>query len=177
MHARKKSYTEILATACALLLFVLAWHVASRLLPAQSTLPSPMRVLRAGYEMWHSGELWQDLTASLKRIVTGFALALGTGLALGVLAARYIRTYRHVSLIVELLSSIPPIAWTPLAILWFGIGDAPAYFIVFLGSFFPLFTSVYAGITRTEQRLVPAQGGIPPVRSRQVSEAPPPITR
>jgi NitT/TauT family transport system ATP-binding protein len=169
MYAGKKSYAGILTTGCALLLFVLVWQVASQLVPAQSTLPSPIRVLRAGYEMWHSGELWQDLTASLKRIFTGFALALGGGLALGILAARYIRTYRHVSLILELLSSIPPIAWTPLAILWFGIGDAPAYFIVFLGAFFPLFTSVYAGITRTEQRLVDAALTLGATKARVVS--------
>lgn len=106
--------------------------------------------------MWQSGELRQDLAASLQRIFTGFALALCAGLGLGILAARYIKTYKNVSIVLELLSSIPPIAWTPLAILWFGIGNAPAYFIVFLGAFFPLFTSVYAGIIQTERKYLDA---------------------
>ncbi len=143
-------------TVGALVLVLVAWQAASFAVSSGSVLPSPGRVFRALVDMAKSGELVQDVSASLWRILAGFVLALLFGLALGVVAARYIKTYARVAVILDLLSSIPPIAWTPLAILWFGIGDAPAYFIVFLGSFFPLFTSVYAGITQTERKLIDA---------------------
>ncbi|MCI0620140.1 MAG: ATP-binding cassette domain-containing protein [Acidobacteria bacterium] len=143
-------------TVTALGVGLIAWQAASLAVSSSSVLPPPARVLHALVDMSRSGELAQDVAASLRRILTGFLLALFVGAALGVVAARYIKTYTRVAIVLELLSSIPPIAWTPLAILWFGIGDAPAYFIVFLGAFFPLFTSVYAGITQTEKKLVDA---------------------
>lgn len=152
----RRSVRGALVTVGALVLVLVAWQAASFAVSSSSVLPSPGRVFRALVDMAESGELVQDVSASLRRILAGFALALLFGLALGVVAARYIKTYTRVAVILDLLSSIPPIAWTPLAILWFGIGDAPAYFIVFLGAFFPLFTSVYAGITQTEKKLMDA---------------------
>ncbi len=145
-----------LVTVGALIFVLVAWQAASLAVSSNSVFPSPGRVFRALVDMAQSGELAQDVAASLRRVVAGFSLALLVGLALGVLAARYLKTYANVAFILDLLSSIPPIAWTPLAILWFGIGDAPAFFIVFLGCFFPLFTSVYAGITQTERKLIDA---------------------
>ncbi|PIP86723.1 nitrate ABC transporter permease, partial [Candidatus Campbellbacteria bacterium CG22_combo_CG10-13_8_21_14_all_43_18] len=58
---------------------------------------------------------------------------------------------RLISPILELLRPIPPIAWIPLAILWFGIGNNPAYFLVFLGAFFPIFSNTYLGVSSVEE--------------------------
>ena len=168
MPAIRNIAIRLLIIAGTATLFISAWYLLSTIPQTQSALPSPLRVAQVGVEMWQSGELGQDIAASLKRVATGFALALGAGLALGILAARYIKTYSTLSVFLELLSSIPPIAWTPLAILWFGIGDAPAYFIVFLGAFFPLFTGVYAGVTRTEKTFIDAALTLGASRTRTV---------
>jgi ABC-type nitrate/sulfonate/bicarbonate transport system permease component/ABC-type uncharacterized transport system YnjBCD ATPase subunit len=137
-----------------IVLFVAAWQVIStNLLPKDSTLPPPSRVAEAIGQMWHSGELVEDILASLNRILIGFAIALFGAVAFGIAAARYGRMYEYIKTTMDLLSSIPPIAWTPVAILWFGIGDAPAFFIVFLGAFFPMFTSVYSGINGVDSEL------------------------
>jgi NitT/TauT family transport system permease protein len=137
--------------------FILVWQIASLyIVPEQSALPPPLKVLNALREMWHSGELVVDVLASLNRILFGFAIALIAAIAFGITAVRYARIYAYVKVTMDLLSSIPPIAWTPLAILWFGIGNAPAYFIVFLGAFFPVFTSVYSGITQVDRDLINA---------------------
>ena len=164
-----KSLRGVLLSIFVLVLFISVWQVATMLVSKSSVLPPPARVLQAAVEMWRSGELLQDVVASLRRVLAGFLLALASGLILGIIAAQYIKTYRRVAIVLELLSSIPPIAWTPLAILWFGIGNAPAYFIVFLGAFFPLFTSVYAGITQTEKKLMEAALTLGASRKKVVS--------
>jgi len=124
--------------------------------------------LNALIEMARSGQLREDLAASLGRIVVGFSLALAAALGLGILAARFAGAYSCVAIFLELLSSIPPVAWTPLAILWFGVGDAPAYFIVFLGAFFPLFIGVYAGISRVDPTYIDAAQSLGAGRGRIV---------
>jgi NitT/TauT family transport system ATP-binding protein len=154
MISRRGRYTGIAVPAIGLLAFVALWHVvASYVLSSGSTLPPPGRVANAIGSMWASGELLDDCLASLRRILLGFVIALGAAVAFGVAAARFGRVYQYVSATMGLLSSIPPIAWTPVAILWFGIGNAPALFIVFLGAFFPMFTSVYSGINQVDADL------------------------
>ena len=58
--------------------------------------------------------------------------------------------------LVEALRPIPPIAWTPLAILWFGVGDAPSYFLVFIGAVFPVFVSTYSAVRNIERTQINA---------------------
>jgi ABC-type nitrate/sulfonate/bicarbonate transport system permease component len=109
-----------------IIVFLISWHlVATYFLSKDSTLPPPIRVGEAIVNMWSTGELAEDILASLNRIVLGFAIALMTAMIFGIAAARYGRLYEYIRVTMDLLSSIPPIAWTPIAILWFGIGNAP----------------------------------------------------
>lgn len=140
-----------------IVIFILIWQTISiYVFPEKSILPSPISVGYALQEMWHSGELIEDVLASLNRILLGFVIALFTAIVFGITAARYGKIYDYIKVSMDLMSSIPPIAWTPLAILWFGIGNAPACFIVFLGAFFPMFTSIYSGITSVDTDLINA---------------------
>jgi len=157
MILQKKMIQKIVRPLIGLILFILMWHVVSSYLLADtSTLPNPYKVSSSLKEMWHSGELIEDIISSLDRILIGFAIAFSTSILFGIIAARYAKTYLYIKVTMDLLSSIPPIAWTPVAILWFGIGDVPAYFIVFLGAFFPMFTSIYSGITNVDSELIDA---------------------
>ena len=146
----------ILAVFGAIICLVIWQLVSEHLVSEKSAFPSPIGVGTALLRMWHSGELAEDVVASLKRIVVGFVIAFVAAIVIGIIAVRYSKLYDSVRSVMDLLSSIPPIAWTPLAILWFGIGNAPAYFIVFLGAFFPMFASIYAGITRVDRDLIDA---------------------
>lgn len=151
---------------------VVLWQITSTyLLHTQSLLPAPTQVLAALRDALTSGLLTTDALASLQRVVVGFFFALLMAAMLGIAAVSYARLYQGVRVFMELLSSIPPIAWTPIAILWFGTGNAPAYFIVFLGAFFPMFTNVYAGIINVEPNLINAArtlGASPRMISRKV---------
>lgn len=135
--------------------FITVWHLAStRLLPPGSALPPPAKVATSLISMWRTGELTEGALESIKRIVLGFAIALTGAVCFSTIAARFTSIYTSIKPVLDLLSSIPPIAWTPLAIMWFGIGDVPALFIVSLGAFFPMFAGFYSGITRVDQDLI-----------------------
>lgn len=112
--------------------------------------PTPIQVAQALATMAQSRELFVDALASLRRVLIGFLLAATAGLLLGTLLAWLQRAAAWLEAPFELLRPIPPIAWIPLAILWFGIGETPAYFIVFLGAFFPILVSVRDGVRATE---------------------------
>jgi NitT/TauT family transport system permease protein len=58
--------------------------------------------------------------------------------------------------IVEALRPIPPIAWTPIAILWFGVGNAPSYFLVFIGAIFPVFINTFSAVRNIDRAQINA---------------------
>ena len=118
--------------------------------------PSPTEVASAIGEMTSSGQLFDDALASLRRVFVGFTAAIIIGCIIGGLTAGNSNWSSWLDSPLELLRPIPPIAWIPLAIIWFGIGEMPAYFIVFLGAFFPVFVNVVAGIRSTEQQHINA---------------------
>lgn len=108
-------------------------------------LPSPIAVVVAFWRLLVSGAIFPEIVASSTRVLVGFCLATLAGGALGLLLALRANIGQYASPILELLRPIPPIAWVPLAILIFGLGNGAAYFIVFIGTFFPIFTNTYFG--------------------------------
>ncbi len=132
-----RALPTLLLAALALLGWGLAaWWAAS------PTLPGPWAVAAAGWMLAREGPLLSDLAASLGRVSVGFTAAALAGVLLGAASAAIGRWGRALRRLLELLRPIPPIAWVPLAILWFGLGDPSAWFIVFLGAFFPIYIQV-----------------------------------
>lgn len=116
-------------------------------IPDKSTfLPSPLDVLSALIVQLRQGEILVDIAMSLKRVIIGFLFAVIAAVPLAILCGYSRRLNDFVKPFVELLRPIPPIAWIPIAILLFGLGDQSSYFIVFLGAFFPIFTNSYFGV-------------------------------
>jgi ABC-type nitrate/sulfonate/bicarbonate transport system permease component len=111
--------------------------------PAQ---PAPIDVLIEWFTLLFSGAILPDILASSVRVLAGLGLATIVGVGLGVLLAELPRAGQYIRPVVEVIRPIPPIAWIPIAILTFGIGNESAYFIVFLGAFFPIFTNTYFGV-------------------------------
>lgn len=129
-----------------LLLVCLGIYQLTSYLSAGHVLPSVVEIFQTFVVELSSVQLYIDIYASLQRVLIGYGVAciLGIGLGLGLGSNRYLQ---EASAVIELLRPIPPIAWIPIAILLFGLGDASAYFIVFLGAFFPIFTNAYFGST------------------------------
>ena len=117
-------------------------------------LPPPTRVAAAFWALTLSGDLPRHVLISLQRVLIGFAIAAAAGLGLGLAVGLSRRFDRATDLLVQLLKPIPPIAWIPLAILWFGIGEAAKVYIIFLGAFFPVLVNTIDGIRQTDHRHV-----------------------
>ena len=133
-------------------LFVLVWTLIARRLGNPVLLPTPAAVLEGFYQLLADGYLVQDVLASLKRVFTGFLIAAAIGVPLAMLLAYFLPLRRLVLPLVTLLRPIPPIAWIPIAILWFGIGDKPSFFITAIAAFFPIFLNSFFGGTSVEEQ-------------------------
>ncbi len=147
------------------LVLLAAWEAAGRLgLVSPVVLPPPSTVLRTwvaalspppdeARTFWtvaFDGELQRDAFASMSRVVLGFllgaALALPIGLAMGASG----RAYAYLNPLLQILRPIPPIAYIPLAIVWFGLGNPPAFFLIALGAFFPVLINTIAGVRQVD---------------------------
>jgi len=105
---------------------------------SEQVFPDPMKVARSLIELTLNGTLLKNSIASLYRVTAGFYLAVLLGVPLGIILGR-VKLLRDIfTPLINFLRPISPLAWIPLAMLWFGIGDKPAIFLIFLASFFPL---------------------------------------
>lgn len=107
--------------------------------------PPPSAILGALVDLSNAGLLWRDAFASILRIVVGFGLSAMAAVSLGLLLGVWRSGASYIIPLIEVFRPISVLAWIPLAILWFGIGDRAAWFIIFLGSFFPIFTNTFLG--------------------------------
>jgi len=97
-----------------------------------------------------SGELITDSLGSLYRVVVGFVIGAGLALPIGLAMGAKPRVYDWLNPLVQLLRPIPPIAYIPLSILWFGLGNPPAVFLIALGAFFPVLMNTIAGVRQVD---------------------------
>jgi NitT/TauT family transport system permease protein len=130
-------------------LFILAllalWEIAIDLHPGQ-LLPGPIAVLAAIGELLRSGLLLKHIVASLFRVTWGFALAALFAIPMGLALGWYRRAELAFNPLIQLFRPISPLAWIPIAILWFGIGDISSIFLIFVGSFFPLLLTAMSAV-------------------------------
>lgn len=117
-------------------------------------LPSPLAVAAAIRELWPRGVLLGHIADSFYRFFAGYALAVALGMPFGLLAGWSRRLEAAVEPVLQVLRPISPIAWIPLAILWFGIGSKPTIFIIFLAAFFPVTLSSIAAVKSVDPLLL-----------------------
>ena len=97
-----------------------------------------------------SGELVVDSIGSIYRVVVGFLIGAGLALPLGLAMGASQRVYAWFNPLAQLLRPIPPIAYIPLAMIWFGLGNPPALFLISLGAFFPVLINTIAGVRQVD---------------------------
>jgi NitT/TauT family transport system permease protein len=121
------------------------WHAAVSW-SGDSIFPTPYKVLLGILELGRDGALWQHLVASLFRVMIGYGVAVAVGIPLGVLLGWWKPAFAAANPVLQILRPISPIAWIPIAILWFGISDLAPIFLIFLASLFPIATSTIAAV-------------------------------
>jgi len=123
---------------------LLLWQIAVSRHPG-TLLPGPWTAVLGILELLRHGLLVKYVVASLFRVTWGFGMAALLAIPLGLIAGWYRRAELAVNPLLQILRPISPLAWIPAAILWFGVGDLSAIFLIFLGCFFPLLlTSINA---------------------------------
>jgi NitT/TauT family transport system permease protein len=108
--------------------------------------PKPLDVFWGIAELAQKGLLLKYVVASLYRVTWGFALAVAVGVPFGLLLGWYGRAFQAFNPMIQMLRPISPIAWIPVAILWFGTSDAAPVFLIFLASVFPITVSAIAAV-------------------------------
>jgi NitT/TauT family transport system permease protein len=129
------------------ILFLIMWELVSRLLVKKAVLlPPPSKVLHSLYEMVLSGEIFVHSLHSVLRVLSGFMLAALAGIPLGLIMGWYKYVEKLLDTSVHMLRPIPATAWVPASILFFGVGNRPALFLVFIGTIWPLLLNSISGV-------------------------------
>lgn len=118
--------------------------------------PTPLQVVTGTLELVADGTLWEHIGSSLMRVGTGFLLAVIVAVPLGLWMGRVDAAYTTLNPVFQILRPISPIAWIPLAILWFGVGNASPIFLIFIAAVFPVIVQTAAGVHTIEKRYLRA---------------------
>ncbi|HFP9395434.1 TPA: taurine ABC transporter permease TauC [Raoultella ornithinolytica] len=145
-----------LSFATLAVLLAIWWGVTALQLISPLFLPPPQQVLQkliviAGPQGFMDATLWQHLAASLTRIAAALVAATILGVPVGI-AMGLSPTIRGIlDPLIELYRPVPPLAWLPLVIIWFGIGETPKILLIYLAIFAPVVMSTLAGVKSAQQ--------------------------
>jgi NitT/TauT family transport system permease protein len=140
-----RAWERIVWPAAGLTAFVAVWHLAVRW-SGTSVFPSPADVAAGLAELERRGVLWRYTGDSLRRVAAGYGLAACLGLPAGLLLGWWPAAAQIVNPIIQMARSISPIAWIPIAIVCFGVGEAAPISLVFLAAFFPIVVATMNGV-------------------------------
>jgi NitT/TauT family transport system permease protein len=126
-------------------LFLVGWHFAVKA-SGSDLFPTPIQVALGIVELARKGVLIKYIVASLFRVTWGFFLAILVGVPLGLLLGWFRPLATALNPMIQIFRPISPIAWIPVAILWFGVSDVAPIFLIFLASVFPITVSSMAAV-------------------------------
>jgi ABC-type nitrate/sulfonate/bicarbonate transport system permease component len=158
---RRRIIRAIVGIAVVLLL----WQVMAVSYDLEQILPPPLTVARTIFntltlnyqQPWLYGpNIYEQLGASLARAISGFVIAAAVAIPLGLILGRSRAAREYIDPVIRSLYPIPGIAWIPLAILWFGLGNATVVFVVVIAEFFPLYFNTEAGARNINPTLIDA---------------------
>jgi ABC-type nitrate/sulfonate/bicarbonate transport system permease component len=165
MRRRRERWRRTIRGAIGIFVLLAVWEGMSVAYNLQLILPPPLTVARTVFntltlnydQRWLYGpNIYEHLTASFLRAVSGFAIASAFAIPLGLFVGRFRSVREYVDPVIRSLYPIPGIAWIPLAILWFGLGNPAVVFVVFIAEFFPLYFNTEAGARNINPILVDA---------------------
>ncbi len=132
---------------------IVAWWLASLTLP---TLPSPAEVVVRGIDLFQRGILSSDILASLRRVLTGFAIGSGLAMPLGFAMGWYRPIRALIEPWTQFFRTVPPLAIIPLAIVFLGIGEVPKVFVIALAAFLVTIVATFQGVLNVDTTLINA---------------------
>ena len=148
MRASSATLTKIVPPTVVIMLLIAIWWILV-VRNDSAIFPTPWQVVTGAWDLARDGTLWQHIGASLFRVGIGFGLAFLVAVPLGLWIGWVGGAYRTLNPIFQMLRPISPIAWIPIAILWFGVGDLSPIFLIFISSVFPMMVQTTSGVTRS----------------------------
>lgn len=146
VFGRPRAWEQVFWPLLTCIAFLALWHY-SVLWTGTKVFPSPRDVERGITELLHKSLLWVYIADSLRRVAIGFGAAAVLGIPLGLVLGWYPAANNVVNPALQLMRPISPIAWIPIAIIFFGVGDRAAIFLIFLGAFFPIVVTGTNGVS------------------------------
>jgi len=137
-----------------LLIFILWYTVSRNKLVSSLVLPTPGTVADEFWNQITVGTLKTDIAISVKRIISGYSLAVTVGVILGVIMGMSRMAEKFFTLTFTSIRQIPMMAWIPLLIIWFGIGEESKVAVIFIAAYFPILMNTLSGIRRTDPKLI-----------------------
>ena len=139
---------------------LIAWQVASMLSQGRVQIPAPLEVFEAFFRSMTvpigKNTILEHAGISLWRVLLGFVVASVLGMVIGILMGVSPKAHAVINPLFEFVRPIPPIAWIPLSILWFGLGSSNKIFIIFLASFTYVTINSYEGARNVDPKLIGA---------------------
>ena len=152
MSSNKKKFIPLILPICILILWYLLTEGLGIINPY--ILPGPITVCQSAWELIMNGKLLSNTLDTLYKVFGGLILASIVAIPLGILMGWYKTLEEIATFVISVLRPIPPVAWIPFSILWFGIGTFPAIFIIFMGCVFPILVYTIDGVKRTDKVLI-----------------------
>ncbi len=143
--ARRFDHGRYLRPLGVAVVFLIVWDVAVRW-SGSTMFPKPQEVAGGIVELTRQGLIFKYIVASLFRVSVGFALAVVVGVPAGLMLGWYSKAFEAFNPMIQIFRPISPIAWIPVAILWFGVSDAAPIFLIFLASVFPITVSSISAV-------------------------------
>jgi len=161
---RRERLRKIVRGTIGIVTLLMVWQVMAVAYDLEQILPPPLDVARTilntltlNTERWLYGpNIYEHLASSFVRAISGFAIAAAFAVPLGLFVGRFRAVREYVDPVIRSLYPIPGIAWIPLAILWFGLGNTAVIFVVFIAEFFPLYFNTETGARNINPILIDA---------------------
>lgn len=171
---QRKLFADRLNVAISLVslpLFLVAWEVTSRSGIVNQVLFPPPTTVAVSLRSWiASGDFFTDLVSSFARVASGYVIGSVAGMALGLLTGRIKFVASFFNPIFQILRPIPPIAFVPIVILWFGLAESGKIFLIVWGVFFTVWLSTHLGVQKVDPGVVRAAQMLGTKRARLLGE-------
>ncbi|OLA82672.1 MAG: hypothetical protein BHW44_11210 [Roseburia sp. 40_7] len=159
-NKKAKNYEKTICAAISILAFLVIWQLVVSFTKAGMVLAGPIETLSMfvisivkplGTHTIEGHILW-----SLSRVLVGFIIGSVLGIVLGILMGWFKPMSALFRPIFEILRPIPPIAWIPLSIVWFGLGESSKYFLIMYSAFCAVTMNAYSGVRSVDPELIGA---------------------
>lgn len=153
----KRVNYDFLLSVFSISLFLGIWEGISRSSIVNPLLFPPPSLVAVAFAKWLTeGSFFLDVIMSISRVLVGFIAGTILGVVAGILTGQYKTISNILSPVFQLLRPIPPIAFVPIVILWFGLSELGKWFLVFWGVFFTVWLATHCGVQRADKNLIRA---------------------